>query len=91
MNKIFSETEKNILNIFKKDVTFLYKDVTHTIEVSGKPLVKKGECKTDIYIQTVTPNKKKHEFKISIKQDNADFLENKITSERALQIFGPNA
>ncbi|PJK16424.1 hypothetical protein CQS04_09745 [Chryseomicrobium excrementi] len=30
------------------------------------------------------------DFKISFKQRNADFLENKMTSDRAIQIFGPN-
>ncbi len=50
----------------------------------------RGECKTDVYIEAenIVDNSKR-EFKISIKQKNAHFLENKLTKDRALQILGP--
>lgn len=31
------------------------------------------------------------EFKISVKQNNADFLENKISLDRAIEILGSDA
>jgi hypothetical protein len=56
---------------------------------AAKPTTKKGECKTDVYIPTTFDGGEKT-FKISVKQTNADFLENKITYERAKEILGPD-
>lgn len=91
MAKIFSKTESEITKLFKADESFMYNDLNYTILNSGKPNPSKGECKTDTYVSTVDQNGIKGEFKISIKQTNADFLENKINIERAIQIFGENA
>lgn len=57
---------------------------------SCKPTVAKGECKTDVYVQTASVNGDKV-FKISVKQQNADFLENKMSYERAVELFGLHA
>ena len=87
----FSETERKILSAFKPDSNFFINDTRHRIILSGKPSVKKGECKTDIYVKTICSNNIEHEFKISVKQENADFLKNKISLERANQILGVNS
>lgn len=86
--KDYSFTEKYLLEVFKKDSTFFYGDKCHRILESGKPRPQSGECKADLYIRTKHDNGTK-EFKVSIKQDNANFMENKISSERAIEIFGP--
>ena len=91
MKKSFSETEKKILLAFTPGSTFKKNGIKHTVLLSGKPVIKKGECKTDIYIKTCCNKNVEHEFKISVKQENADFLENKISLERANEILGLNS
>ena len=91
MVKIFSKTESEITKLFEVGKSFTHNNLIHTISNSGKPNPSKGECKTDTYVSTIDQNGIENEFKISIKQTNADFLENKINIERAIQIFGKNA
>ncbi|MCD8401489.1 hypothetical protein [Tenacibaculum finnmarkense] len=86
------ETERKIISKFEEQSEFTFKNIIYEILEIGKPKPSKGECKTDVYILTknksTTTNK---EFKISIKQCDADFLENKISLERALEILGCDA
>ena len=57
----------------------------------AKPTTSKGEPKTDVYILLVEEKTGvEYEIKISIKQSNADFLENKLQAPRAEQLFGTN-
>jgi len=91
MAKIFSKTESEITKLFKIGESFTHNDLKYTILNSGKPNPSKGECKTDTYVSVIDNNGIENEFKISIKQTNADFLENKVNIERAIQIFGENA
>ena len=81
-------TEKEIIAHFKNAGKVNYKGNDYEIKDLGKPKsASKGEPKTDIYILLSNGNKT-HELKISHKKSNADFLENKISQERAQQIFG---
>ncbi len=86
----FSVSEHFVLSLFPKGSSFSYKGHNYRVDLSGKPTCEKGEPKTDIYIRTFDEFNTKKEFKISYKQDNADFLENKTNAERAEQIFGKN-
>jgi len=88
---MFSQSEKKLQKIFHCGATFFYKNESHEIITSGKPSPSKGECKTDLYIKTIDKSGVEHEIKLSIKQLNADFLENKMSAERATQIFGYDA
>ena len=90
-NPNFSTVEKILLNKFKKGESFVYKSNKHTIIESGKPSPSIGGCKTDLYLKTKYSNNETFEFKISLKLDNAEFIENKTSLERAKQILGPNA
>ncbi|MEY8662661.1 hypothetical protein AALT52_07160 [Ligilactobacillus faecis] len=91
MVKKFSETERHLLNLFEVGKTFYFNEKKYVIENSGKPRSAKGEPKTDVYVSARDSlGKEKIELKISYKQSNADFLENKITAERAEEIFGEN-
>ena len=86
----FIDTEKKICELFTQGTVFDYNGVRYTVSSSAaKPTTKKGECKTDVYIPTTFEGGEKT-FKISVKQTNADFLENKITYERAKEILGPD-
>ncbi len=88
VSKDFSYSEHYILGLFPIGASFVYKGTVFVVEKSGKPTCEKGEPKTDIYIRARDSFGSKKEFKISYKQDNADFLENKTNAERAEQIFG---
>jgi len=90
MAKVFAKTENGILELCKSGTLFNYEGDKFRITKSGKPSPSdRGECKTDVYIEAENIlDKTKREFKISIKQNNAEFLENKMTKERAIQIFG---
>lgn len=88
--KNFSISEHHILELFPKGLIFKYKEESFVVDKSGKPTCEKGEPKTDIYIRAFSSTGEKKEFKISYKQSNADFLENKTNAERAEQIFGEN-
>lgn len=85
----FGETERKIISLFPIGTTFNYQGEEYVIMKSGKPKPSKGECKTDIYLLAIDANKGiKKEFKISVKQPNADFLENKTSLDRAVSICG---
>lgn len=87
----FSDTERRLIDLLKVGVKFKFDGVEYTVSTpSCKPTVAKGECKTDVYVQTKSENGNKV-FKISVKQQNADFLENKMSHERAVEIFGAKA
>ena len=90
----FSETEQKIVGIFKKSMessdNINFMDKSCKVITVGKPTSPQGEPKTDVYILLKDSEEKMYEIKISIKQDNADFLENKIQANRAEQLFGKN-
>lgn len=86
----FSDTETLIKDLFKTGTCFNLEGQKWTVLECAKPRPSRGECKTDIYL-LVKSDKGTKEIKISIKQDNADFLENKIKYERAKEIFGNDA
>lgn len=91
MTKTFKIAEQHILDLFKKGTNFSYRNKDYTVILSGKPQSKKGgKPKTDIYIYAETFEHINKEFKISFKKKNANFLENKISANRAQQLFGDN-
>lgn len=87
----FGATEHDITNLFPVGIKFNYDGHRYTVKKSGKPKPPRGECKTDTYVLASDENGANREFKISIKQPNAEFLENKMKLERAKEIFGENA
>ena len=91
MTKKFSKTEQDLIRYFSSLNRFEHNGKIYFIKCIGKPTIPKGEPKTDIYLGLVDENKKEVEYKISLKMQNADFLENKIRLERALEILGINA
>lgn len=91
MAKTFSATEKIVESKFVVGKTFEFENKLYKIIKRAKPRPSSGECKTDLFILTTHEGGDYREFKISIKQKNADFLENKIKLERAVEIFGDDA
>lgn len=87
----FGQTERYIRDLFSNVKEFSYDGVKYKVLKCGKPSPNKGECKTDIYVLGENNLGNTREFKISVKQTNADFLENKISLKRAIEIFGNDA
>lgn len=87
----FVNSEHCIEKLFPIGSSFSFEGKEYKVILSGKPRPSRGECKTDIYIKGVTSDDEVKEIKISIKQKNADFLENKMSLNRAYEIFGKDA
>lgn len=91
MGKTFSKNERKIADALSLGTTFTFKGEQFTVTKVGKPQVTRGECKTDIYVEAKKNSSSEIiELKISYKQSNADFIENKMTDERAAAILGSN-
>ncbi len=88
----FSTDEQRIRDILGEDVIFHFDGEEYKVVFSAKPTCANGEPKTDIFVRTIRLNGSSmtRDFKISYKKSNADFLENKMSAERAEQLFGAN-
>lgn len=86
----FGDAERNIVNLFQLGTNFVLDLVEYKVIKIGKPTCKKGEPKTDIYVLAQSINGAEKEIKISFKKENADFIENKTTAERAKALLGDN-
>ena len=83
----FGDAERRILALMAEGTEFVFQEKEYKILLSGKPTCYKGEPKTDIYILAESSSDEV-EIKISYKKENADFIENKMSAERAEQLFG---
>lgn len=94
MKKNFSRAESILINKINNTNQFKFKGVNHALLKCAKPSPRGsnvGECKTDVYISAQNlVNKKIVEIKISLKLENYEFVENKISESRAKIIFGTN-
>lgn len=83
----FGEEERKILSFMIKGTEFTFEEKKYKVIFSGKPTCQKGEPKTDIYILAQSSIDEK-EIKISYKKENANFIENKMSAQRAEQLLG---
>lgn len=83
----FGDAERRILAFMTEGTEFVFQEKEYKVLLSGKPTCYKGEPKTDIYI-LAEYSSDEVEIKISYKKENADFIENKMSAERAEQLFG---
>lgn len=83
----FGDAERRILTFMAEGTEFVFQEKKYKVILSGKPTCHKGEPKTDIYILAESISDRV-EIKISYKKENADFIENKVSAERAEQLFG---
>lgn len=80
--------EQNLLSLpVDEKISFMGK--TWSIQFIEKPKYSKGEGKTDLFIQLMSDTHTQT-IKLSVKQPTADFMENKVSAERAEQLFGNN-
>ena len=91
------KSEKQIAELFQKGKSFVFKEIEYEVIEAGKPKcqraingVRGGEPKTDIYVKAISHVNQMLELKISYKKETADFIENKITAQRAEEILGSN-
>ena len=93
MVKEFSKSEKKLREIISSSKSFTFEGEEFVPELVTKPTIEGGggETKTDVYIKAkkISDNSIS-EIKISYKQKNFSFLENKIKKERAEEIYGKN-
>lgn len=87
----FINTEYSVRKLFPVGATFFFEGKEYKVTLCGKPHPSQGECKTDAYIKGIASDGEVRELKISVKQKNADFLENKMSLGRACEIFGKDA
>ena len=90
MARSFGAEERYVCSLFAEGARFSYNGVSYTVVTAGKPTCGSGEPKTDIYVAARNDRREQREFKISLKKENADFLENKTNAERAKNILGAN-
>lgn len=89
MSKDFVSNEKHIQAMFLRDGKFVLNNEKYRVLFADKPSCKSGEPKTDIFIRAISESSNNvFDLKISYKQKNADFIENKINSQRAAHILG---
>jgi len=90
IKKDFVKDEEHIRMLFKPGETFTYQGEELTSAGAYKPSIQSGggEPKTDIYIEAVNNKGAIVEIKISYKKNNAEFLENKMSPQRAESVFG---
>lgn len=86
----FGDAERRIKDMMSVGTEFDFCGEKHEVIKSGKPTCQRGEPKTDIYILARSRSDRETEIKISYKKENADFIENKMSPERAEQLFGEN-
>jgi hypothetical protein len=84
----FGDAERRIKGLMSEGTVFKFQGRQYRIIMSDKPTCSKGEPKTDIYILAENDKSEIIEIKISYKKENADFIENKMSAERAEQLFG---
>lgn len=83
----FGDAERRIGAFMAVGTNFVFGGKSYKVVLSGKPTCRKGEPKTDIYVLAESVSDR-IEIKISYKKQNADFIENKMSAERAEQLFG---
>lgn len=91
--KTYGKLEHKVISLFSPGTKFNWNNEDYTVVFSDKPQAKGGEPKTDVYIRASknTDSEKYIELKISCKLFGTnEFQENKITADRAKQIWGEN-
>ena len=87
----FSEYERSLLNLFSENKSFYFEGAQYRVIFADKPTCSSGEPKTDVFVRCVDINTGvERDIKISYKKKNADFFENKMSAERAEELFGVN-
>lgn len=84
----YGKTEEAVIDAFPEHEKISYQGHDYQVMLTGKPAASAGEGKTDAYIALRDLESKRiRELKFSVKAHNADWYENKMSSERFSQVF----
>lgn len=87
--KEYQRVEGGVLDLLAKGTELLIDGKRYVIRESDKPSARGGgEPKTDVYALAMSDDGNARELKISVKADNADFFENKVSASRAEEFLG---
>ena len=91
-SKNYGLLEEHIINIFENDRLFQYHEKLCEVIYAGKPRPKGGgECKTDVFVKARDKNTgEEFEIKISVKNENKEFMGNKLKKEDVEAYLGPD-
>lgn len=82
--KAYGQLEEHIINVFQQDRLFTYRNKLYEVITVGKPRPQGsgGECKTDVFVRGKEQGTDHIEdIKISVKNDNKEFMGNKLKKE----------
>lgn len=91
--KEYGKLEEYIINTFQRDRIFIYQKKIFEVMFAGKPRPQGsgGECKTDVFVRAKEQETGKIEdIKISVKNENKEFMGNKLKKEDVEAYFGPD-
>lgn len=91
--KEYGQLEEHIIDMFQRDRIFTYHDKLYEVLTVGKPRPQSsgGECKTDVFVRAKEQQTGSVEdIKISVKNENKEFMGNKLKKEDAEAYFGPD-
>lgn len=88
----YRKLEDHIVDVFKNDGRFIFQQEQYEVVLVDKPRPQYygGECKTDVFVRGKENNSGKLiDLKISVKNENKEFLGNKLKSEDLDSYLGP--
>lgn len=91
--KEYGQLEEHIINMFQRDRVFTYHKKLYEVLTVGKPRPQGngGECKTDVFVRGKEQQTGSIEdIKISVKNENKEFMGNKLKKEDVEAYFGPD-
>lgn len=89
--KTYGQLEQHIINVFQQDRWFTYQNKLYEVITAGKPRPQGavGECKTDVFVRAKEQGTAHIEdIKISVKNENKEFMGNKLKKEDVEAYFG---
>lgn len=89
--KTYGQLEEHIISVFQQDRLFAYHNKLYEVITAGKPRPQGagGECKTDVFIRAREQGTDHiEEIKISVKNENKEFMGNKLKKQDVEAYFG---
>ena len=89
--RAYGRLEDHIIDVFRRDRLFEYYNRIYEVLIAGKPRPRTGECKTDVFVRArETSSGEIEDFKISVKNENKEFMGNKLKAADLEAYIGPD-
>lgn len=88
----YGKLEQHIIETFEKDRFFTYHQKIYEVMIAGKPRPQGagGECKTDVFVRgKAVETGEIEDIKISVKNENKEFIGNKLKAADMEAYIGP--